>query len=100
MVYGGTPDYYKTRLGWVGSATPADVQGAARRWLSDGVFVVNVVPTPDYKTVASTVDRSKRARRPGRRRHSRCRGRRAPNYRTACRWSWSSGTTRRWSISR
>jgi zinc protease len=60
MVYGGTPDYYKTRLGWVGSATPADVQGAAKRWLSDGVFIVNVVPTPEYKTVASTVDRSKR----------------------------------------
>jgi zinc protease len=60
MVYGGTPDYYKTRLGWVGSATPADVQGAAKRWLSDGVFIVNVVPTPEYKTAPSTVDRSKR----------------------------------------
>ena len=60
MVYGGTPDYYKTRLGWVGSATPADVQGAAKRWLSDGVFIVNVIPTPEYKTAVSTVDRSKR----------------------------------------
>jgi zinc protease len=60
MVYGGTPDYYKQRLGWVASATPADVQGAAKRWLSDGVFIVNVVPTPEYKTAASTVDRSKR----------------------------------------
>jgi zinc protease len=60
MVYGGSPDYYKTRLGWIGSATAADVQGAAKRWLSDGVFIVNVVPTPDYKTMASSVDRSKR----------------------------------------
>ena len=42
QVYGGSPDFYKTRLGWIGSATPADVQGAAKRWLSDGVFVLNV----------------------------------------------------------
>jgi zinc protease len=60
MVYGGTPEFYKTRLGWVGSATAADVQGAAKRWLSDGVFIVNVVPTPEYKTAASSVDRSRR----------------------------------------
>jgi len=60
MVFGNSPDFYKTRLGWVGSATAADVQGAARRWLSDGVFIVNVVPVPEFKTAASTVDRSKR----------------------------------------
>ena len=59
QVYGGSPDFYKTRLGWVASATPADVQGAAKRWLSDGVFVLNVEPVPAFKTVASTVDRSK-----------------------------------------
>jgi zinc protease len=59
QVYGDSPDFYKTRLGWVGSATAADVQGAAKRWLSDGVFVLNVDPTPTYKTVASNVDRSK-----------------------------------------
>ncbi len=59
QVYGDSPDFYKTRLGWVGSATAADVQAAAKRWLSDGVFVLNVDPTPTYKTVASNVDRSK-----------------------------------------
>jgi zinc protease len=58
-VYAGSPDFYKTRLGWVASATPADVQGAAKHWLSDGVFVLNVEPVPTFKTVASTVDRSK-----------------------------------------
>ena len=35
------------------------MQGAAKRWLSDGVFVLNVEPVPTFKTVASTVDRSK-----------------------------------------
>ncbi len=59
QVYAGSPDFYKTRLGWVANATPADVQGAAKRWLSDGVFVLNVEPMPEFKTVASTVDRSK-----------------------------------------
>ncbi|HEU5137556.1 MAG TPA: pitrilysin family protein [Steroidobacteraceae bacterium] len=59
QVYAGTPDFFKTRLGWVSSATPADVQGAAKRWLSDGVFVLNVEPMPEFRTVASTVDRSK-----------------------------------------
>jgi zinc protease len=59
FVYGGTPDFYKTRLDWVSRATPADVTGVARRWISDGVFVLNVEPMPNFKTVASTVDRSK-----------------------------------------
>jgi zinc protease len=59
QVYGGSPDFYKTRLDWISTATPADVQGAAKRWLSDGVFVLNVEPVPTFKTVASTVDRSK-----------------------------------------
>jgi zinc protease len=59
QVYAGSADFYKTRLGWVASATPADVLGAAKRWLSDGVFVLNVQPMPVFKTVASTVDRSK-----------------------------------------
>jgi zinc protease len=59
QVYGGSPDFYKTRLDWVAGATPVDLQGAAKRWLSDGQFVLNVEPVSTYKTVASTVDRSK-----------------------------------------
>jgi zinc protease len=58
LVYGGSPEFYKTRLGWVSNATPAEIQGAARRWLSDGMFVLNVEPAGSFKTVASTVDRS------------------------------------------
>jgi zinc protease len=59
QVYGGSPDFYKTRLGWITGATPADVQNAARQWMSDGVFVLNVEPVATFKTLASTVDRSK-----------------------------------------
>jgi zinc protease len=59
QVFAGSADFYKTRLDWVAKATPADVQGAAKRWLSDGVFVLNVEPTPVFKTAVSTVDRTK-----------------------------------------
>jgi zinc protease len=59
MVYGGSPDFYKTRLDWMSNATIADVQGAAKRWISDGAFVLNVVPTPVYKVASTGVDRKK-----------------------------------------
>ena len=59
QVYGGSPEFYKTRLAWLDQATPNDVAEAARRWLSDGSFVLAVDPVPNYKTVASTVDRGK-----------------------------------------
>ncbi len=59
QVYGGSPEFYKTRLGWVSGAKPVDVQDAAKRWMSDGAFVLNVEPVPTFKTLASTVDRSK-----------------------------------------
>jgi zinc protease len=59
QVYGGTPDFYKTRLGWISGATPADVLAAGKRWLADGMFVLNVEPVQTFKVAASTVDRSK-----------------------------------------
>src|SRR6187399_2131065 len=59
QVYAGSPDFYKTRLDWISKATPADVQSVARQWMSDGMFVLNVEPIATFKTLASTVDRSK-----------------------------------------
>ena len=59
QLYGGSPDFYKRSLGWTLDATPADIQGVARAWLSDGVFVLTVQPFPEYHTVASDLDRSK-----------------------------------------
>ncbi len=58
-VYAGDPGYYRTRLDRVAKATATDLQGAASRWLSDGVFVLEVHPFPDYKTIETSVDRSK-----------------------------------------
>jgi zinc protease len=59
QVFGGSPDFYKTRLKWAQDATPKDIQAAAKQWLSDGVFVLNVDPTPEYKVAATGADRSK-----------------------------------------
>ncbi|HXE56975.1 MAG TPA: pitrilysin family protein [Gemmatimonadales bacterium] len=59
QVYLGRPDHYKQLLAWVEGATAADLQRVAREWLSDGVYTLEVHPFPEYRTVASTVDRSK-----------------------------------------
>ena len=59
-LYGGSPDFYKKSLTWMREATAADVQAAARTWLSDGVFVLNVEPFPEYHAVdGDSADRSK-----------------------------------------
>lgn len=58
-IYAGSPDYYKTTLKRVHEATAQNLQNAAKQWLSDGVYILEVHPFPDYKTTASTVDRTK-----------------------------------------
>ena len=42
----------------IAEATPAAVRDAAARWLSDGLYVLEVQPFPEYATTPSTVDRS------------------------------------------
>jgi len=59
MVYRGDPEAYKSIQGRIASATADDLRNAARRWMSDGVYVLEVHPFPEYETVASTVDRRK-----------------------------------------
>jgi zinc protease len=59
QVYGGSPDFYKQQFDWAQQASAADVQKAAQQWLSDGVFVLEVQPIPEYVTAKSGADRSK-----------------------------------------
>ncbi len=59
QVYGGSPDAYRQYREWMMSATPADVQAAARKWLSDGDYVLDVVPFGRYAAGKADVDRSK-----------------------------------------
>jgi zinc protease len=59
QVFRGSPDAYKVGLKRVQDATPEDLKGAANRWLSDGVYVLEVHPFPEYKTASRGADRTK-----------------------------------------
>ena len=55
----GRPDYYKENLKVIREATIQDVKEVSNRWLSDGVYVLEIRPYPQLTTVKSEVDRSK-----------------------------------------
>ena len=57
-VFAGRPDYYRMQLARIAAATTAQVRGAAVRWLSDGVYTLEVRPFPDYAVAPSGADRS------------------------------------------
>lgn len=57
-VYADDPGAYKIALNRIREATPKQLQAAATRWLSDGVFNLEVHPFPQYSTTESEVDRS------------------------------------------
>jgi zinc protease len=59
QVFRGSPDAYKSSLQRVHLATTEDLRAAAQRWLSDGVYILQVDPFPDYKTASAGADRSK-----------------------------------------
>ena len=59
QVYGDRPDYFKTTLERVRNATTKDLLATARRWLSDGVYILEVHPHPDHETTDALSDRSK-----------------------------------------
>ena len=59
QVYGGRPDYFKITLERVRNATTKDLLESGRRWLSDGVYILEVHPHPGYETSDVLSDRSK-----------------------------------------
>ena len=59
QIYAGRPDYYKTSLKRVRDATAEDLQEAARRWLSDGVYALEVHPYATYTNKEDGADRTK-----------------------------------------
>lgn len=58
QVYLGNPDAYKTTLQMMEKATADEVQQTAREWLSDGVYVLEVHPFPEYQAGQTDVDRT------------------------------------------
>jgi zinc protease len=59
QVFFGSPDGYKTALRHVREATGENLRAAANRWLADGVYVLEVHPFPQHKTISTNLDRAK-----------------------------------------
>jgi zinc protease len=59
QTFRGSPDAYKITFKRVQDATAEDLKAAANRWLTDGVYVLEVNPFPQYKTASAGADRSK-----------------------------------------
>ncbi|MBL8271244.1 M16 family metallopeptidase, partial [Steroidobacter sp.] len=57
-LFGGSPDFYQQSLDWVRQSTPNDVRSVMKDWLSDGSFVLEVQPMPQFRVATSGVDRS------------------------------------------
>lgn len=57
-LYAGDPNYYAEALERLNYASAADVVDATQKWLGQGYYQLTVRPYGDYKTTASTVDRS------------------------------------------
>lgn len=59
LVFAGDPAHYKTSLKTVQDATPKALHAAARRWLSDGVYTLEIRPFPELAAAEkSDVDRA------------------------------------------
>ena len=58
-IYTGDANAYKISQKRVQDAAVEDLKSAANRWLSDGVYALDVEPFPEYKTAATGADRSK-----------------------------------------
>ncbi|HKO96503.1 MAG TPA: pitrilysin family protein [Pyrinomonadaceae bacterium] len=58
QVFGGSPDSYRDSLKRMASATTGDLQSAGKRWLSDGVYTLQIVPYPNAEASKTAVDRS------------------------------------------
>ncbi|WP_114394953.1 M16 family metallopeptidase [Oleisolibacter albus] len=57
-LYNGDPGHVTTWLRWIETATPAEVQAAAREWLGRGWHQVDVVPVPAFSVSGGGADRS------------------------------------------
>ncbi|MGI8818642.1 MAG: M16 family metallopeptidase [Gemmatimonadales bacterium] len=58
-VYAGRPDFYKVRLDRLERASAPQILSSARRWLSDGVYNLEVHPYPEFQAAQAGADRSK-----------------------------------------
>jgi len=58
-IFAGHPDFYKVRLDRLDRASPAQILSSAKRWLSDGVYNLEVHPYPEFQAAQAGAERSK-----------------------------------------
>lgn len=58
IVFGGSPEAYRTSMQRMMDASAEDVHAAARAWLSDGVYNLEVHPFPELTASGEGADRS------------------------------------------
>ncbi len=59
MVYGGSPDAWKTAYADAESATRADLKAVAARWVTDAPFILTVEPVGKLAAASEGADRSR-----------------------------------------
>jgi len=57
-IYGDGPGHYLRHLEWVETASSEDLRSTAQRWLSDGVYILTVLPYDEGETTTASIDRS------------------------------------------
>lgn len=58
QTYGGDPEHYKKVQDWTRNATAADLKKVANEWLTDGVYVLNILPFGEYSNTAVALNRN------------------------------------------
>jgi zinc protease len=58
QVFGGSPDYYLHSVERILNASAKQITETARNWLSDGEYLLRVLPFKKYTSAESQVDRS------------------------------------------
>jgi zinc protease len=57
-IYNGDPSFYQKELEWVKEATRKDLKNTAIKWLSDGLYHLEIRAYPEMQSIDTGVDRS------------------------------------------
>lgn len=58
-VIAGSADFYKTLHGWIKKAAGSSLKLTAKKWLSQGDYILSILPYEEYSVTPSEVDRTK-----------------------------------------
>lgn len=58
QTYLGDAGFFKTDLGYLESASKSELKDAAKKWLSNGDYILEIHPMPEYSKASEGADRS------------------------------------------